>query len=360
MSNETKLKALEEALKTINKKSKSEQGTLINLMSNKPEANVKLISSGSLVLDAILGGGIPAGRVIEIYGPEASGKTSIALTAVANVQRDGGTAAFIDLEQALDPRYARKLGVDVDNLALSQPEYGEQALDLVEALAASGAVDIIVVDSVAALVPKAELEGDMETQTMAVVARMMSKCLRRLVATANQTKTTVVFINQTRMKVGFVMGNPETTTGGKALQFFASQRIDVRKKDKVVDGKTVLGNQVKLKVVKNKIAPPYGEGTTILTFNEGINRAAELLDDAVGVAYGIIARPNSRTFVEVETGETIGTSRAAAIEKIKSDKELFDRLTVAFKAAVDRVGIGEGAESPFQDDVLEEDGLEED
>lgn len=327
--NEAKLKAFNEALKHLNNQKgllSSESGSLIAKLSDKP-LDVATISTGSLVLDSILGGGIPVGRLVEIYGPEASGKTSIALTAVANVQRDGGTAAFVDLENALDPKYAKKLGVDVDNLAVAQPDYAEQALELVEQLAASGVVDIIVVDSIAALVPKLELEGDMDQGSIGLVARLMSRSLKKLIGTANKTKTTIIFINQTRDAIGGFSpaGTPQTTTGGKAMKFYASQRIQVNRRQQVKDGKDVIGNEVRMKVTKNKIAPPFGEGLTVLTFNKGINRAAELV--AVGPDIGVITMPNNRTYIEATTGETIAKSKADAVAAIENDEALFNRLS---------------------------------
>lgn len=328
--NEAKLKAFEDALKMVNSKFKSETGQVIAKLSDRP-ADVETISSGSLVLDSILGGGIPKGRLIEIYGPEASGKTSIALTVAANVQREGGTVAFIDLEQALDTRYAAKLGVDVPNMALSQPDYAEQALDIIDTLAASGVVDLIIVDSIAALVPKIELEGDMEQQTIGLVARLLSRSLKKLIGTANKNKTTIIFINQVRDQIGGFspVGTPQTTTGGKAMKFYASQRIDVRRRQQVKDGKDVIGNEIRLKVVKNKVSRPFLEGLTILTFNKGINRAAEMVE--VGPDYGVITKPNNRTYVETATGEVIAKSKADAVAAIENDPELYGRLATHLK-----------------------------
>jgi recombination protein RecA len=331
--NEAKLKAFNDALKHLNNQKgilSSESGSIIAKLSDKP-LDVATISTGSLVLDSILGGGLPVGRLIEIYGPEASGKTSIALTAVANVQRDGGTAAFIDLENALDPKYAKKLGVDVDNLAVAQPDYAEQALELTEQLAASGVVDIIVVDSIAALVPKLELEGDMDQNSIGLVARLMSRSLKKLIGTANKTKTTIIFINQTRDAIGGFspVGTPQTTTGGKAMKFYASQRIQVNRRQQVKEGKEVIGNEIRFKIVKNKVAPPFGEGLSILTFNKGINRAAELV--TVGPELGIITMPNNRTYVETTTGETFAKSKAEAVERLETDTALFDRLSAHLK-----------------------------
>jgi len=339
-TNEAKLKAFNEALKKLNTSKgllASESGQLIAKLSDRPR-NVETISSGSLVLDSILGGGFARGRIIEIFGKEASGKTSFALTAVANAQRSGGTAAFIDLENALDPRYARKLGVDVDNLAVAQPDNAEQALELVQQLAESGVVDIIVVDSVAALVPKLEVEGDMDQNSIGLVARLLSRAMKKLVSTANRTRTTIILINQTRVAIGAYspVGIPEDTTGGKAIKFYASQRVSVNRRQVIKEGSVEIGTEVKLKVVKNKIAPPFGTGSTVLTFNKGVNRAAELVTE--GPKLGVITMPNNRTYVEAATGEVIAKSRADALERIQSDKDLFDRLSAHLKTILEDVG----------------------
>jgi recombination protein RecA len=335
--NANKQKAFEAAIKHLNGKKgilETTDGLLIAKLGDRP-MNVDTVSTGSLVLDSILGGGFPVGRVIEIYGPEASGKTSIALTAVGNVQKGGGTAAFVDLENALDPRYARKLGVDIDNLAVAQPDSAEQALQLVEELANSGALDIVVIDSVAALVPKLELEGDMDQNSIGLVARLMSRSLKKLVSTANRTKTTIIFINQTRDAIGGYspVGTPQTTTGGKALKFFASQRIDVRRRQQVKDGKDVIGNEVRFKVVKNKIAPPFGEGVTVLTFNKGINKAAEMIE--VGPDYGVITKPNSRTYIVTATQEKIASSKADAVAALEANPELYNFLAAELTKVLD-------------------------
>lgn len=327
-----KLKAFEEALALVNREIKSDSGTLIAKLGDRP-LDVETISSGSVVLDSITGGGFPKGRLIEIYGPEASGKTSVALTTVGNVQQAGGTAVFVDLENALDPRYARKLGVDTEQLAVSQPDYAEQALQLVFNLARSGTVDIIVVDSIASLVPKAELEGDVEQQTIGLLARIMSKTLKQLAGIANRTGTTVLFINQTRDAIGSFspFGTPQTTTGGKAMKFYASQRIEVKRLGQVKDGKEVIGNEVRIKVVKNKVAPPFRQGVTVLTFGRGINRAAEMIE--VGPEYGVIT-VEGRTYSETETGEKIATKKADAVTFLENHPEMLDRLSAALKTAL--------------------------
>lgn len=329
-TNEAKLKAFEDALKHINSNMKSETGQLIARMGDAPPL-VETISTGSLVLDSITGGGFPKGRIIELFGAESSGKTTFALTAAAHVQAQGGTVAFIDFENALDPRYAAKLGVDVPNMALSQPDYAEQGLQLVENLAASGVVDLIIVDSVAALVPKAELEGDMESQTIGLVARLLSRALKKLVSTANRTKTTIILINQTRVAIGSFspMGTPTDTTGGKALKFYASQRIEIRKGQQIKEGKEVLGSQTRMTVKKNKIAPPFMTGETVITFGKGINKAVEMIE--VGPAFGVIEKPNNRTYVETATGEIFAKSKADAVAAIENDPKLYDRLAAHLK-----------------------------
>ena len=342
--NEEKLKNFEEVLKHINSEMKSETGKLIARMGDKPPM-VETISTGSLVLDSITGGGFPKGRIIEIYGAESSGKTTFALTAAANVQAQGGTVAFIDFENALDPNYARKLGVDVPNMALAQPDYAEQGLQLVENLAASGAVDLIIVDSVAALVPKAELEGDMEQQTIGLVARLLSRALKKLVGTANRTKTTIIMINQTRVAIGSFspMGTPTDTTGGKALKFYASQRIEIRKGQQIKEGKTVIGGITRMTVKKNKVAPPFMTGETVMTFGKGVNRAAEMIE--VGPSFGVIVKPNARTYVEAATETVIGKSKAEALAAIEEDPELYERLAAHLKQILADKVSGDGVEA---------------
>lgn len=337
--NAERFKQFQATIDNVNRDKKYQTGDgsqdILRKLGDQP-LEVETISSGSMVLDQILGGGLAKGRVIEIYGPESSGKTSIALTAVGNVQQAGGTAVFLDVEHALDPRYAAKLGVKVKDLAVAQPNSAEQTLDLLQDLTESGVVDIIVLDSVAALVPQAELDGDASDVTVALAARLMSKALRKLVGAANRNNTTIIFLNQTRDKIGGFspVGIPQTTPGGKALRFYASQRIEIKKGapvkgDNPNDKKDVIGNEIKFKIVKNKIAPPYGTGVSVLTFNQGINVPAEMME--VGVEYGVITKPNNRTYIEAETGQVIGKSKAEALDSLKQDATLINRLTEAVK-----------------------------
>ena len=270
---------LDETLKIIQKT--YGQGSIMKL-GDKQNVDVDVIPSGSIALDYILGvGGYPKGRVIEIYGPESSGKTTFALHAIAEIQKKDGKAAFIDAEHAIDPLYAQNLGVNIDELILSQPDSGEQALEITEMLAKSGAIDLIVVDSVAALVPQAELNGEMGDAQVGLQARLMSKALRKLTAVLNKSNCTIIFINQLREKVGILFGNPETTTGGRALKFYSSVRLDVRRGDTIKSGDEILGNEVKIKVVKNKVAPPFKNAVVEITYGKGINKQAELLELAV-------------------------------------------------------------------------------
>ena len=304
-------------------------------------ASVKRFSSGSLVLDSISGGGFPKGRVIEIYGPEASGKTSIALNGIANIQREGGNAVFIDAEQALDTNYAKILGVNVDNLALAQISVAEDALQLCVDLASAGNTDLIVVDSVAALVPKAEAEGGMDKQQVGLMARIMSKGLRVLTPICAKNNVTIIFLNQIREKVGVMFGNPETTPGGKALKFFASQRIEIRKKTQEKVDNEIIGTVVKMKMVKNKVAAPFKEGLTVLTFLHGINRPAELL--VVGEEKGILFKQGNSYFYDPKGKEIpladdqpavvsdnlikLGSKKADALISLENNKELYEAIS---------------------------------
>jgi recombination protein RecA len=304
------------------------KGAILRLGS-APLAQIPVISSGSISIDNALGvGGFPRGRVVEIYGPESSGKTTITLQVIAEAQRAGGTAAFIDAEHALDPGYARKLGVDTDNLLVSQPDHGEQALEITSALVATAAVDVIVIDSVAALVPKAELDGEMGDSHMGLHARLMSQALRKLTGIAAKNNTCLIFINQVREKIGVVFGNPETTTGGRALKFYSSVRIEIRRTGPIKEGDVIIGNRTKVKVVKNKVAPPFREAEFDILYGEGISREGDVLDMAV--TQNMVEKNGSWFSYK---GERIGQGRENARQFLKAHPELSASLDRGLRAA---------------------------
>lgn len=325
--------ALDNALKKIEKN--FGKGSVMKL-GEKADQQISTVPSGSLALDVALGvGGYPRGRIIEVYGPESSGKTTVALHAIAEVQKQGGTAAFIDAEHALDPAYAKKLGVNIDELLLSQPDTGEQGLEIADALVSSGAIDIIVIDSVAALVPRAEIDGEMGDTHVGLQARLMSQALRKLSGTINKTKTIAIFINQIREKVGVMFGNPETTPGGRALKFYATVRLEVRRSEQLKQGSDIVGNRTKIKVVKNKVAPPFKVAEIDIMYGEGISQEGELLDMAVDV--DLVDKSGAWYSYN---GERIGQGRENVKNYMKDHPEMVRELLVKVR---DAYGIGDGS-----------------
>ena len=328
MDEKERSRALELALSQIEKQ--FGKGSILRLGSKDAIVPVAVISTGSISLDAALGvGGIPRGRVIEVFGPESSGKTTIALQVVAEAQKTGGIAAFIDVEHALDPAYAKKLGVDIDNLLVSQPDYGEQALEITNHLISSGQIDVLVVDSVAALVPKAELDGEMGDSHMGLQARLMSQALRKLTGVVSRSRTCLIFINQIREKIGVMFGNPETTTGGRALKFYATVRLDIRRIAAIKDGDVVIGNRTKVKVVKNKVAAPFREAEFDIIYGEGISKEGDLID--LGVAQNVVEKSGSWFSYK---GERIGQGRENARQFLKDNPDIRQSIDTELRKAL--------------------------
>ena len=323
-----KTKALGLALDQIEKQ--FGKGSIMKL-GEAHTAKVECIPTGSLSLDLALGGGIPKGRIIEIYGPESSGKTTLTLHAIAEIQKQGGTAAFIDAEHALDPQYAKRIGVNVENLLLSQPDNGEQALEITETLVRSNAVDLIVVDSVAALVPRAEIEGDMGDSHMGLQARLMSQALRKLTGVISRSNATVIFINQIRMKIGVMFGNPETTTGGNALKFYASVRMDIRRTGQIKQGEEIIGNRTKVKVVKNKIAPPFRVAEFDIMYNQGISKSGDVID--LAVEHEIVDKSGAWFAYK---DEKIAQGREAAKKYLEENPKVLEEISKKVREAVDK------------------------
>ncbi len=345
MDEKERSRALELALSQIEKQ--FGKGSILRLGSKDAIVPVSVISTGSISLDAAMGvGGFPRGRINEIFGPESSGKTTIALQVIAEAQKAGGIAAFIDVEHALDPGYARKLGVDVDNLLVSQPDYGEQALEITSHLISSGQIDVLVVDSVAALVPKSELDGEMGDSHMGLQARLMSQALRKLTGSVSKSRTCLIFINQIREKIGVMFGNPETTTGGRALKFYATMRLDIRRIGAIKDGDAVVGNRTKVKVVKNKVASPFREAEFDIIYGEGVSKEGDLLDQ--GVAQNIVEKSGSWFSYK---GERIGQGRENARQFLKDNQDIRQTIDTEVRKALglikpDGAPVGAPVEAP--------------
>ncbi len=346
--NENKSKALAAALGQIEKQ--FGKNTVMRLGDPMSIQAIEAVSTGSLGLDIALGiGGLPKGRIIEIYGPESSGKTTLTLQAIAECQKAGGTAAFIDAEHALDPAYARKLGVDIDNLLISQPDHGEQALEIADMLVRSGAIDMIVIDSVAALTPKAEIEGEMGDSHMGLQARLMSQALRKITGNAKRSNCMVIFINQIRMKIGVMFGSPETTTGGNALKFYASVRLDIRRIGQIKDGDSIIGSETKVKVVKNKVAPPFREALFQILYGQGTNRLGELVD--LAAAEDIIQKSGAWYAYQ---GNKIGQGKANACRHLEEHPAIAEEIDAEIRR---RLLTNVGA-APVADDTAEEDAFD--
>ncbi len=343
-----KQKALDAAVSQIEKA--FGKGSIMRLGQNDASVDIEAISTGSIGIDIALGiGGMPKGRIVEIYGPESSGKTTLALSVIAQAQKKGGTCAFIDAEHALDPSYAKKIGVDIENLLISQPDAGEQALEITDTLVRSGAIDVLVVDSVAALVPKAELEGEMGDQHMGLQARLMSQALRKLTATVSRSNTLVIFINQIRMKLGVMFGSPETTTGGNALKFYASVRIDIRSIGKIKDKEDIIGTQTRVKIVKNKVAPPFKVVDFDIMYGEGISKTGELID--LGIKSGIVEKAGAWFSYK---GEKLGQGRENAKLFLKEHPDVAQEIENKIRADAGHITTEMiGDDEPIEEDVIE-------
>ena len=343
-----KQKALDAAVSQIEKA--FGKGSIMRLGQNDASVDIEAISTGSIGIDIALGiGGMPKGRIVEIYGPESSGKTTLALSVIAQAQKKGGTCAFIDAEHALDPSYAKKIGVDIENLLISQPDAGEQALEITDTLVRSGAIDVLVVDSVAALVPKAELEGEMGDQHMGLQARLMSQALRKLTATVSRSNTLVIFINQIRMKLGVMFGSPETTTGGNALKFYASVRIDIRSIGKIKDKEDIIGTQTRVKIVKNKVAPPFKVVDFDIMYGEGISKTGELID--LGIKSGIVEKAGAWFSYK---GEKLGQGRENAKLFLKEHPDVAQEIENKIRADAGHITTEMiGDDEPMEEEVAE-------
>lgn len=343
-----KQKALDAAVSQIEKA--FGKGSIMRLGQNDASVDIEAISTGSIGIDIALGiGGMPKGRIVEIYGPESSGKTTLALSVIAQAQKKGGTCAFIDAEHALDPSYAKKIGVDIENLLISQPDAGEQALEITDTLVRSGAIDVLVVDSVAALVPKAELEGEMGDQHMGLQARLMSQALRKLTATVSRSNTLVIFINQIRMKLGVMFGSPETTTGGNALKFYASVRIDIRSIGKIKDKEDIIGTQTRVKIVKNKVAPPFKVVDFDIMYGEGISKTGELID--LGIKSGIVEKAGAWFSYK---GEKLGQGRENAKLFLKEHPDVAQEIENKIRADAGHITTEMiGDDEPIEEEIAE-------
>lgn len=357
-SAEAKAEALKKAMEDINKKYKDSGGKAVMKLGSVTNLDVEAIPTGILTLDIALGiGGVPRGRIVEIYGPEASGKTTVTLHMIASAQKNGGTAAFIDAEHALDPVYAKKLGVDIDELIISQPDNGEQGLEIADRLISSGAIDIIIIDSVAALVPKSEINGDMGDASVGLHARMMSKAMRKLAGTISKTGTVAVFINQLREKVGISYGNPEVTTGGRALKFYSSVRLEVRRGEAINEDKKLIGNKVKVKVAKNKVAPPFKTTTFDLIYGEGCDRFGDVLD--IAEEMGVLKKSGSYYYYNSE--KSFAQGRDAAKKYLRDNPEMFDEvegkiyalLRKGVKPAIPEIAAPSETEAPKSDEYFD-------